>query len=345
MLRQTCQSYLLEALCVNTSAVKRGASSRDAMESLADALLASRVDGTSSAGSPIHLALNKQQEYSSRFLRLKYACPDVFEPLDTRLWQRDVAKGCIDPDLLGTARDEAVLDLYTIGRVFRLPAFMAHLANPLGWLDPSSDDDVLRPLWSDGTWTGTLVWDSAVHACELILSCKEWRDRLSADAGRRTPASVLELGCGLGLPGLVCHALGAAPVLLTDRKEVASLVGEGLTANNVAPSHARALEFAWSDESAAELRRTHLDGRSPDVLIACDCIFAPLFGSAFLLLRMIMALADTHTIVLLALERRHDDGAEEFFAQADAAGFAITLRARHGRVIVCEMQMAKVSDG
>ena len=52
-----------------------------------------------------------------------------------------------------------------------------------------------------------------------MLASAEWRARLRG-------ASCLELGCGLGLPGLVCHLLGAAPVLLTDRRDVAALVAE-----------------------------------------------------------------------------------------------------------------------
>ena len=157
---------------------------------------------------------------------------------------------------------------------FRLPAFLAHLASPLALVDPDVDDAVLRPLWADGTWTGTLVWDSAVHCCELLLETSAWRRRLRGDALHgRAPASVLELGCGLGLPGLVCHALGAAPVLLTDRPAVSQLVGEGLALNGIQPAAARAVDFEWSDHAAAALKDEHLDGRSPDVIIACDCIF------------------------------------------------------------------------
>lgn len=90
--------------------------------------------------------------------------------------------------------------------------------------------------------------------------------------------------------------------------------------------------------AAAALLREQLDGRPPDVLIACDCIFQPIFGSAFLLLQMVQALAAAHTVVLLALERRDGDGADEFFAQAARAGFETTLRVRRHRVLVCEMR-------
>ena len=301
------------------------------MESLADALVASRAPDDT-LGSPIHTALNKLRAHdASKGLRIRYTCHEALEPLDTRLWQKDVAKGCIDPDLLGTAaRDFCQVEIAGFDRVLQLPCFMAHLASPHGLMDPGIDEAALGPLWADGTWTGTLVWDSAVHVCELLLSAPE--------AARVRGKTVLELGCGLGLPGLVCHALGASQVLLTDRLMVTSLVGEGLMLNSVPLSQARAIELEWSDEAAYSIKQEHLESEAPDLLIACDCIFQPLFGSAFLLLQMIQALAGPETIVILALERRKDDGAEAFFEQAGAAGFATELRLRRERVIVCEMR-------
>lgn len=46
---------------------------------------------------------------------------------------------------------------------------------------------------------------------EFMLSDESWRRRVRG-------ACVLELGCGLALPGLVAHLLGACTALLTDRR-------------------------------------------------------------------------------------------------------------------------------
>ena len=54
------------------------------------------------------------------------------------------------------------------------------------------------------------MWDSAVHVVEWMLCDAAWRRRVRG-------ASVLELGCGVALPGLVAHLLGARVALLTDR--------------------------------------------------------------------------------------------------------------------------------
>lgn len=281
----------------------------------------------------MHWALLKGAPVNSTRLRMQMRQPASFESLYMRFTQKDVAKGCIDPDLIGHERDTLFVQLFVQERwlEFTVPAFMAHLATPMSLVEPESDDAVLSPLWSDGTWTGSLIWDSAVYASDMLLT-DAWANRLRGK-------SLLELGCGLGLPGLVGHAMGASPVLLTDRRVVVELVQDGLTANGHPQSEIRAVELAWSDEAAASFKAEHLEGKAPDCIIACDCIFAPIFGSAFLLLQMLLAFAAPSTIMLVILERRDDDGAEPFFEQALAAGFHIVCVQRHRRVVACEMRL------
>lgn len=292
--------------------------------------------------SPIYDRLNKQKPYASATLQLQLVCPDAFEALFMRLVQKDVAKGCIDPDLLcGTLRDhfdvrvkvgESDPDESALWRSLRLPAFLAHLATPLGLVEPEVDEAVISPLFKDGTWTGSLIWDSAVHTCELMLSDGAWRQTMRG-------ATVLELGCGLGLPGWVAHLLGARKVLLTDRGAIADLVRDAIAANPSPPEQQLcAAEFCWSEEGAAALLAEELGGVRPDVILACDCIFAPLFGDAYLLLNMLQALASPSTVSIVALERRPGDGAPAFFAQAAEAGFVTRLLVQHMRIVICELR-------
>ena len=195
--------------------------------------------------SPIYNSLNRGQSHASSVLRVQYHTPATFEALDVRLFQRDVAKGCIDPDILGTdaGRDWASVEVLcgSEWRRLRLPAFLAHLANPLAMFEPEIDEATIIPLCApntqstlngspflplphvpaahlhfssqlerpsppipdeDGTFTGTLVWDSAIHTSELMLASGGWAEQLRG-------ATVLELGCGLGLPGWCAHLLGA----------------------------------------------------------------------------------------------------------------------------------------
>lgn len=318
---------------------------------LIEALSATHKSQGDPEGSPIYHSLAHQlREYASSRITLRMRKDDRLEPLSTRLFQHDVAKGVIDPDALGAAGARDFLDVQMVvsapesgsanviaqNRVFQLqlPAFMAHLATPLGLVDPEHDDTIMTPLWEDGSWTGTLMWDSAVHATERLLATDYWRQRLSSGA------SVVELGCGLALPGFACHALGASPVLLTDRAMVTSLCGEAIARNALPAAAIRAVELDWSAEGAKALREQHLSGAAPDVIIACDCVFAALFGAPYLLLEMLLLLTEEGggTTVILALERRVDDGADGFFAQAAAAGFSIRLVFRLGRVLICEME-------
>jgi predicted nicotinamide N-methyase len=286
--------------------------------------------------SPIYNSLNRGGSHTSDFLRLEYHKPDEFEPLDVRLFQRDVAKGCMDVDVLGTdaGRDWVTVAVRYLGsddwRELRLPIFLAHLSSPAALFDPELDEQIVAPLYHDGTFTGSLLWDSAIHVSELLLSSSAWHERIRG-------ASVVELGCGLALPGWVSHLLGARAALLTDRAAISDLVEHGRMCNG-APENVATVEFPWSDEGAQTLlAHSLLDGSHPDVLIACDCIFMPLFGGPFLLLQMLLLLAGPHTHILIGLERRPDDGAESFFQEAAAAGFTTQVCFQRGRVVVCEM--------
>lgn len=289
---------------------------------------AARAAGT--GGNPIFHTLLLQKPYDSAHLSLRMRQPDDWEALATRHEQRDPTKGCIDPTQIGAARDvcEITLRLPDGPRTLEMFAYLSHLVNPDTLWDPEADSSL--PIYEGGTWTGTLLWDSAVHATEWLLASTATRDRLRGK-------SALELGCGLGLPGLACHALGASPVLLTDRPPIAALVAEGLEHAGLADGGVRAYSFEWDDAGAAAVL-AEFGGRPPDFILACDCIFAPLFGDSFLLLRMLDALAGPHTTAIVALERRADDGAERFFEEAIAAGFAVSApRVECGAVVCVEL--------
>jgi len=154
-----------------------------------------------------------------------------------------------------------------------------------------------------GTSTGFLLWDSAVHMVEYLLQ------RRGIIKGR----NIVELGCGLGLPGFVCAQLGARKVGLTDRPLVVKLCSKGVDLNELPNVFAECLE--WRDGDALNLKEKSFGGHV-DIIIACDCIFAPLFGDNFLLLNMLDTLAQESTLVLLGVERRANDGVDGFFAAA-----------------------------
>jgi predicted nicotinamide N-methyase len=290
---------------------------------------------------PIHAALCTDRAYASSWLELCMRSPANWEPLEKRLRSLDPTSGCFDPTELGT---EAGRDWVEVRvrlspdaewRALRLPAYAAHLVDGSQMWDPeASGTPAEATFWSDGTWSGSLVWDSAVHVVEFMLSDAMWRRRVRG-------ACVLELGCGLALPGLVAHLLGARAVLLTDRRVIADMVGEAVAINSLPAETVRAFELDWAPGAAAPVLATHLGGGAPDVIVSCDCIFADLFDSNFLLLDVLSEIASPATAILLGFERRPGDGVERFFAQAAARGFRTTLRRRSQRVLVCELRLVR----
>ncbi|PHN08504.1 class I SAM-dependent methyltransferase [Flavilitoribacter nigricans] len=101
------------------------------------------------------------------------------------------------------------------------------------------------PYWAE-------LWPSALGMAQFLLK------RADSGAGLiREGQGVLELGCGLGLPGIVAGKLGGQ-VTLSDYLEPA-------------------LDFArsnWALNNAAEANYTLLDWRQPDADLAADVLLA-----------------------------------------------------------------------
>jgi len=156
----------------------------------------------------------------------------------------------------------------------------------------------------------------------LVLARDEFA---AAVKGRR----VLELGCGLGLPGIVASRwLGAEHVLLTDRAVVAELCDRNIAKLQLDGIEARTLE--WQDpqdlENCGEI----------DVILAADCIFQPLYGDSFPLWDVlqrfcVIATAQGRPLpaVFLSAERRPDDGIDEFLQNARDKGTVVDVLWRH----------------
>lgn len=71
--------------------------------------------------------------------------------------------------------------------------------------------------------TGAALWDASI-----VLS--KYMEKQQRTLVRRS--KVLELGCGLGLVGMVASLLGASNVLLTDRSELLPLIQSSVERNN-----------------------------------------------------------------------------------------------------------------
>lgn len=197
--------------------------------------------------------------------------------------------------------------------------------------------DSLEPIFSGAAWAGTVLWRAAVRLIDAAL--------LGPTRLVVSDASVVELGAGLGVPGMVCARLGAR-VVLTEQDSLVELLERNAQANF--DSGIRCAELDWEADKARRLKNDLNDGEFFDIVICCDCVYVPLYGDSFYkLVEAIDMLAGPDTQVLLSVERRFvkggEDGVDTFLATLVAAGFDIVqhwpseppvdillLRRRHG---------------
>ena len=238
----------------------------------------------------------------------------------------------------------------------------------------------MAPLFHGTQWAGTRIWSAAVVALQYLLlyqrqqqsgdenadaTCRlsqvtttpiGGKDTLtttsSSFSGTKTrfeigpETSVLELGCGLGVPGILLHEIIGCPVVLTDKESLVDQLQTNL--NTIFPSstpdeetdngeqgesprrkiEARVLD--WSDDGVKDLldhcfllsqeesNATNKDHRraSFDIVLNCDCVYEPLYGreawQSLIACQKALLQANPKTILITSLERRTADGVEHY---------------------------------
>jgi len=181
----------------------------------------------------------------------------------------------------------------------------------------SLPEDSLEPLFSGASWAGTCVWDAANQLCNYMEREEELKDKL-----------VIELGCGLGLPGLCCHVLGA-DVILTEQESLIGGLHMNIEANfPEAGDRIKAQELSWGADAGGELLQ-QLNGRQIDYIICSDCVCEHLYGEAWKLLAETMGtICGPKTQMLISMERRETGGVPDgvdFFLQALREQYGFTV--------------------
>ncbi|EQC26402.1 hypothetical protein SDRG_15747 [Saprolegnia diclina VS20] len=178
------------------------------------------------------------------------------------------------------------------------------------------DEHELAPLFCGAAWAGTLVWEAAELISNYVLNELDVRN-----------LRVLELGAGLGVPGMVAGILGAPHVVLTEQPELVPLLRTNIRRNFAASSsNVEAAVLSWGTAATTAFCAKY---GAFDVVLCCDCIYEPLYGQSWRALALsmdVLCASNPACRVLMSVERRHGDGIDSFLAfLPDATSLAATL--------------------
>jgi predicted nicotinamide N-methyase len=123
--------------------------------------------------------------------------------------------------------------------------------------------------WNDEKKTlfATMLWNGAKNLGHYLIN--QASDKV-------IERSVLELGAGVGLPSLVCGAMGASFVCVSDypTDHILSVIQENICLNGQHLSAGRRMEVVghkWGTSVASLLERN--GDRSYDLIIASECLW------------------------------------------------------------------------
>ena len=227
---------------------------------------------------------------------------------------------------------------------------------PSAALSPLSLSTVLEegsiaPLFNGTQWAGTRVWKAAILGLEYLLRERQKQRQNQNSKGGACFGSLLELGCGLGVPGMVWKQIlsmeqaqqeqqqrSPPRVVLTDRDSLVSQLKENIALNFKDDPSIEAMSLDWSREGIVSLLQKERDtehgsdaaieneSTAPvfDICLNCDCVYEPLYGRlAWESLADVLsevALASPNTLLVTALERRNGDNVEGFLERLEASG-------------------------
>lgn len=182
------------------------------------------------------------------------------------------------------------------------------------------EEDDLAPLFDGSRWAGTRLWGAAVRAIQYIsghlpdANLSDHQINISMDDCSST--TMLELGCGLGVPGMIFHMLGGN-VVLTDQADILSQLEKNVAtfledSTNNKHNTIQAKPLSWSREDIHQLLEQL--GRSSDgfdIVLDCDCVYEPLYGKSWHLLNETideLLKINPKCTVISSMERRQGDG-------------------------------------
>ena len=117
--------------------------------------------------------------------------------------------------------------------------------------------------------------------------------------------TVVELGAGSGVAGILCAALGAAQVLLTDLPSALPLIEANLEANRwCTATSCAACASRWGDEADVQALSERAGVATFDVIVASELIYKQSPETFRALVETMRALGGAHTHILVVYEFR-----------------------------------------
>ena len=192
------------------------------------------------------------------------------------------------------------------------------------------EEQDIAPLFSGAEWAGTRVWHAAVRAIEFMYLKENMCINMDENenvinpfykclvSDRKENIRVLELGCGLGVPGMIASLMGAR-VVLSDQEsllqQMEKNIEQNFSDNDLQSKLIQAIKLDWSRENLHELLRKADMSEGFDIVLNCDCVFEPLYGESWKLLVEVideLLLVNKDCLILSSVERRNGDGIEKF---------------------------------
>jgi predicted nicotinamide N-methyase len=161
--------------------------------------------------------------------------------------------------------------------------------------DVTGGESDLAPLFSGPLWSA-IIWENSVQVASMFIE---------SNPDLFSNKTVVELGCGLGIPGL-CTAITSTPnkVFLTDREEDLKVLKGAHAKNKTGFDRVEILPYDWSVPAPETIRHR------ADVLLAIECVSADVYGRESLdwLLSTVRSTSHSGTRLILCSARRKDDG-------------------------------------
>jgi predicted nicotinamide N-methyase len=179
----------------------------------------------------------------------------------------------------------------------------------------------IAPIFDGTQWAGTRLWRAAIVAIRYLELNRDHLLFHKSGEGK----TILELGCGLGVPGMILHAQTGCPTVVTDKDDLLEQLENNIQSNfenKGANIYARSLDWTAGGGGVDALLQSLPMIDQFDVVLNCDCIYEPLYGQswkALLACQEQLLRLNPDTVMITSCERRRADGVDLYLEAAKAS--------------------------